>query len=135
MNTHASSALERYRAARALQAELEVAETRRRIERRATRRAVLAMVMLLLGLAALSLLAGCESRSFTVTRPDGTTIDYDRVTMFGDSNTEGVSVSRVGDDVNVEVGATGSTSNAEQMLGLILDLARAGAAAGGVPVP
>lgn len=107
----------------------------RRAQRRATTRAVCVITAALVGLAGLAALTGCESRSFAVTRPDGTTIEYDRMTVFGDSNTEGVSVSRVGEDVNVEVGATGSTSNAEQMLGLILDLARAGAAAGGVPTP
>jgi hypothetical protein len=57
--------------------------------------------------------AGCEARKFTATRPDGTVITYERVTAIGDSQSEGVSVSKAGDDLTVDVGATGSEAKVE----------------------
>lgn len=117
-------------------ADWEALERRlQRARRRATLRAFTAMLIAILALAAIGLLAGCEARHVVHEYPDGPRTSYTRLTVFGDSSTEGVTVNRTAESLNVEVGATGSTSNAEQMLGLILDLARAGAAAGGVPVP
>lgn len=80
-------------------------------------------------------LAGCEARHVVYEFPDGPRATYTRMTVFGDSSTEGVVVRRSADALEVEVGASGSTSNAEQMLGLILDLAKNGARANGVPLP
>ena len=62
---------------------------------------------------------GCEARKFTAVRPDGTTITYERITAIGDSSSEGVSVSKQGDDLTVDVGATGSEARAEVLLGVL----------------
>lgn len=81
----------------------------------------------LLGLAALLLCTGCESRTFTAERPDGTVITYHRATVFGDSASEGVTVSKDGDDLLVEVGSTGSKANLEALgtvIGAALEQAR-----------
>ena len=67
-------------------------------------------------LIALSFLAGCESRVFTATRPDGTRVTYSRITILGESSTEGVEVSKDGDDFVVQVGSTGSKTDAEALL-------------------
>lgn len=70
--------------------------------------------------AALLVLTGCEARSFQATRPDGTVITYNRITAIGDSQSEGVSVSKDGEDLSVEVGATGSQAKVE-LLKAVLD--------------
>lgn len=64
-------------------------------------------------LVLLAALAGCETRTFTATRPDGTAIRYSRTTLLGESASEGVSVSKAGEDLTVDVGATGSKTDAE----------------------
>jgi len=76
---------------------------------------------ILLGLAVLLCCTGCESRTFTAERPDGTIITYNRVSIVGDSSSEGVSVSKQGDDLTVDVGATGSQAKVE-VLGEIVEL-------------
>lgn len=74
------------------------------------RRAAL-FVLMLCGLVALLVTCtGCEARKFTATRPDVTFITYERV---GDSHSEGVSVSKQGEDLTVDVGATGSEAKVE----------------------
>jgi|14BtaG_2_1085337.scaffolds.fasta_scaffold01724_5 hypothetical protein len=72
-------------------------------------------------IATLILCQACESRNFTATRPDGTTITYRRVSIIGDSSSEGVSVSKQGEDLTVDVGATGSQAKIEA-LGAVVDL-------------
>lgn len=74
----------------------------------------------LLGLAVLLLCTGCESRTFTAERPDGTRITYNRVSIIGDSSSEGVSVSKQGEDLTVDVGATGSQAKVE-LIGAMLE--------------
>ena len=63
--------------------------------------------------AAVVLIAGCEARKFTAVRPDGTVITYERATFIGDSQSEGVSVAKQGEDLTVDVGATGSQAKVE----------------------
>jgi len=85
------------------------------------------MLPILLALAVLLLCTACESRTFTATRPDGTVITYHRATIFGDSASEGVSVSKDGDDLLVEVGSTGSKANLEALgtvIGAALEAAK-----------
>lgn len=60
-------------------------------------------------------LLGCESRNFTATRPDGTVIQYHRVSIMGDSSSEGVSVAKQGDDLTVDVGPTNSQARLEAL--------------------
>jgi len=62
-----------------------------------------------LTLAAL-LLSGCETRRLTVVRPDGSVATYTRTTLWGDSSTEDVSVSKDGDDFTLDVGSSGSST-------------------------
>jgi hypothetical protein len=76
------------------------------------------MILLLL-LCALASLTGCESRNFSATRTDGTVITYHRVSIFGDSSSEGVSIAKDGGDLSVEVGATGSQANISQVIELL----------------
>lgn len=76
-------------------------------------------LLAVLGALILVALTGCEARKFTATRPDGTVITYERVTAIGDSQSEGVSVSKDGDDLTVDVGATGSQAKAEVLLGVL----------------
>lgn len=70
-------------------------------------------------LGALMLAAGCESRNFTASRPDGTVVSYHRISIMGDSTSEGVSVAKQGEDLTVDVGATGSQAKAEILLGVL----------------
>lgn len=70
-------------------------------------------MMVLFAILCVAALTACEARKFTATRPDGTVITYERVTMIGDSTSEGVSVSKDGDDLTVDVGATGSEAKVE----------------------
>lgn len=75
----------------------------------------------------LAILAGCESRTFTATRPDGTVIQYRRVTLLGESASEGVEVIRDGDEFGVSVGPTGSQTDpgiALEAFGMGLELGR-----------
>lgn len=58
-------------------------------------------------------LLGCESRNFEATRPDGTVVRYHRMTLFGESSSEGVSIAKAGDDLAVDVGPTGSETNVQ----------------------
>lgn len=63
--------------------------------------------------------AGCESRRFVATRPDGTVITYHRATILGDSASEGVTVAKDGDDLVVEVGATGSQAKIDALFAVL----------------
>ena len=74
----------------------------------------------ILALAVLLLCTACEARKFVAVRPDGTTITYERISIIGDSSSEGVSVSKQGDDLTVDVGATGSQAKVE-LIGAMLD--------------
>lgn len=75
----------------------------------------------LLALTVLILCTACESRTFTAQRPDGTVITYNRISVIGDSSSEGVSVSKQGDDLTVDVGPTGSQAKVE-VLGEIVKM-------------
>lgn len=89
----------------------------------------LAWILAWMGVAVLclALLLGCESRTFRAVKPDGTSVQYTRMTVFGDSSTEGVSVSKDGEDYSVDVGPTNSNADTAAFNGLILDLAKKGA--------
>lgn len=70
---------------------------------------------------------GCEARKVTLHRTDGTVLTYERATFFGDSHSEGVSVSKQGEDLTVDVGATGSEAKLEaigHLLGIAAQLAK-----------
>lgn len=72
-------------------------------------------------------MTGCEARTFTASRPDGTVITYQRATFMGDSHSEGVSVSKQGEDLTVDVGATGSEARLEavsKLLDIAADIAK-----------
>jgi len=59
---------------------------------------------------------GCESRRVVVIKPDGTTVTYNRSSLFAESNSEGLSLARDGEDVVLEVGPTGSKTDLEALL-------------------
>jgi len=63
-----------------------------------------------------ALLAGCESRRVVVERPDGTVVTYNRASMFAESNSDGLSFARDGEDVILEIGPTGSKTELEALL-------------------
>lgn len=65
---------------------------------------------------ALATMVGCESRRVIVVRPDGTSVTYNRTSMFADSNSDGLSLVRDGEDVALEVGPTGSTTDLETLM-------------------
>ncbi len=69
------------------------------------------------------LMVGCESRHVALTRPDGFTADYKRVTIFGTSDTEGLTLSKDGESYTLEVKPTHSDTTAETLAGVIRDLA------------
>lgn len=75
---------------------------------------------ILLSLAAIMFFSGCESRTVTYSTPDGRSLTYQRISIIGDSSSEGVSVSRDGDDLTVDVGATGSKARVE-VLGAVVE--------------
>lgn len=104
-----------------------------RVERRSARRVALleAALMVALAVGALLLLSGCESRTVKVERPDGTLVTYHRASIFAESNSDGLSMVRDGEDVALEVGPTGSKTDAE----LLLEAIKLGAGLGPVPVP
>ena len=94
-------------------------------------------------LAAIVAIAGCESRSFTRTETleDGRTVvtEYRRATFFGDSSSEGVSVSESADSLAIEVGATNSDADTDAFLSLsqaiVAEVLKRGLAAPPVPTP
>ena len=63
----------------------------------------------------IAMVSGCEVRRIEAVRTDGSWFKYTRTTFLGASTTEGVSVSKDGDDFTAAVSATGSTSEAQQM--------------------
>jgi len=67
-------------------------------------------------IVALLLCTACESRRVVVVRPDGTSVTYNRTSMFADSNSDGLSLVRDGDDVALEVGPTGSSTDLETLM-------------------
>ena len=75
-------------------------------------------IVTLLAMTAL-LMLGCESRTVVYQTPDGRSLKYSRVSIFGDSSSEGVSVSKDGDDLTVDVGATGSQSRTELLQAIV----------------
>lgn len=58
----------------------------------------------------------CESRRVFVERPDGTKVTYNRNSIFAESNSEGLSLAKDGEDVVLEVGPTGSKTELEALL-------------------
>jgi len=66
----------------------------------------------LIALALFGALAGCEVRTLRVERMDGTIATYTRTSLGVESSTEDVSVSKDGSDFTLDVGATGSKTDA-----------------------
>ena len=71
-----------------------------------------ACVALMIALA----LTGCEARRVVVEKPDGTRVTYNRNTLFSESNSDGLSLVRDGEDVALEVGPTGSKTDLEALM-------------------
>lgn len=62
---------------------------------------------------------GCESRTVTYSTPDGRSLKYNRVSILGDSSSEGVTIARQGEDLSVDVGATGSQAKTELLQSIV----------------
>jgi hypothetical protein len=104
-----------------MQSRREVEANRERVQRdRFTRVFIgeLAFLMVagLVALAVLVLMSGCEGRTFVREEIiDGVPVrtSYSRWTLMGESSSEGVSVAKDGDDFTVDVGPTGSKTDAQ----------------------
>ncbi len=71
------------------------------------------LIALIAALLLVPFLAGCESRSVEVVRGDGSYLTYNRVTFWGESNTDGIDVAKEGEDFAASVGPTGSKTLAD----------------------